>query len=235
MSPSLRRSKKKMEKVSIEGLPKPPSLVSGFSPPPEVDSDISPPPTSSDEILSRPPLAEKPSMSEEDKALLMYIEDDVTSDILKELAESRFGSFLTTTPPKKPVKIRPETLVIKQFRAAKDAYLSAGDKHLELKFYENASSLFSCAILCVFLSEDAFQAAHLMKDLGGTLPSRIVKSYMFQGVKMLLKAYLLKHPRYLRQAKDWLFKDPHHIYKEDQELIYRAIQITEHVVELVDE
>ncbi len=233
MSPLLRRSKKKSKKVSIKQLPHPPSLVNGFSPPPDNDSDLISPPTLSDEILSRPPIAEKSSRREEDKAFLSYIEDDVTLDILKELEESRFGSFLKAAPLKKPVIIKPESLVIQQFRAAKDAYLSAGDKHLELKFYENASSLYSCAILCVFLSEDAFQAAHLMKELGGKLPAGIVKRHIFQGVKMLLKAYLLKHPTYLRQAKEWLFKDPYHMYKEDQELIHRTIRLTEQVIELV--
>jgi hypothetical protein len=72
-----------------------------------------------------------------------------------------------------------------------------------------------------------------MKELGEKLPVGIVKSYIFQGVKMLLKAYLLKHPTYLRQAKEWLVKDPHHMYKEDQELLHRAIKVTENVVELV--
>ena len=233
MNPPLRRSKKESKKDFIEELPHPPPPVNSFFPPPKTESDLISPPTLSDEILTRPPIAEEPSILEDDETFLAHIEDDITMDILQELEESRFGSILKTIPPREPVIIKPEALAIQQFKAAKDAYLTAASKHLELKFYENASSLYSCAILCVFLSEGVFQAAHLMKKLGGELPAGIVKSYIFQGVKMLLKAYLLKHPTYLRQAKEWLFKDPDHMYREDQELIHRAIQITENVIELV--
>ena len=233
MTPPLRRSKKESEKTSIQGLPHPPPPINSFFPPPKTDSDLIPPPTLSDKILTRPPITEEPSIREEDETLLANIEDDITMDILQELEESRFGSFLKTVPPEKPVDIKPEALAIQQFKAAKDAYLTAASKHLEMKFFENASSLYSCAIICVFLSEGVFQATSLMKELGGRLPAGIVKSYIFQGAKMLLKAYLLKHPTYLRQAKESLFKDPDHMYREDQELIQRAIRITENVVELV--
>ena len=233
MSPLLRRPKKKSEKAPIEELPHPPPPVNDFFSPPRANSDFIPPSSLPDEILMRPPLAEEPFQREDDNTLLAYIEDDITMDILQELEESRFGSFLKTAPPKEPVVIEPEALAIQQFKAAKDAYLTAASKHLELKFYENASSLYSCAIICVFLSEGVFQAAHLMKELGGRLPAGIVKSYMFQGVKMLLKAYLLKHPSYLRQAKEWLFETPDHLYREDQEIIHRAIRVTENVIELL--
>jgi len=121
----------------------------------------------------------------------------------------------------------PKLRGFKKFKAAKEAYISAGEKHLELKFYENARCLFSCAVLCVLLGEDAFQAAHLMKELGSKLPSTIVNSHVFQGVKLLLKARLLKKSAYLKQAERWLFHDINHMYTEDRELIERAIRETE--------
>jgi hypothetical protein len=233
MSPLLKRPKKKSEKAPIEELPHPPPPTNGFFSPSRANPDFIPPSTLPEEILIRPPIAEEPSQREDDNTFLTYVEDDITTDILQELEESRFGSFLKTVPPKEPVVIKPEALAIQQFKDAKDAYLTAASKHLELKFFENASSLYSCAIICVFLSEGVFHAAHLMKELGGKLPAGIVKSYMFQGVKMLLKAYLLKHPTYLRQAKEWLFRNPEHLYREDQELIHRAIRVTENIVELL--
>jgi hypothetical protein len=79
-------------------------------------------------------------------------------------------------------------------------------------------------VLCVLLSEDAFQAAHLMKELGAKLPAKIVQSQVFQGVKLLLKANLLKNPSYMKQAEKWLFHDTDHMYNEDLELIQRAIR-----------
>ena len=223
MSPVLRRPKKKQARVSITDLPSPPSLEDELFDESLQYPILSPPPTLPEEILTRPPLLEEQAHTSIETISSMYIEDDITSDILRELAESGFGSDLSSIPAKKPVVLHIEEFAIEQFRAAKDAYLTAGKKHLELNFNENASSLYSCAVLCVFLSEDAFQAAHLMKELGTKLPSELVRSHIFQGVKLLLKANLLRDISYLKQAEKWLFYDTNHMYKEDQELIYRAI------------
>ncbi|PWI47012.1 hypothetical protein CEE45_14005 [Candidatus Heimdallarchaeota archaeon B3_Heim] len=231
MSPVLRRPKKKQARIPITDLPSPPSLEDELFAESLQYPILSPPPTLPEEILTRPPFLEEQVHSPIETISSMYIEDDLTSDILRELAESGFGSFLSSVPAKKPVVLHIEELAIKQFRAAIDAYLTAGKKHLELNFNENASSLYSCAVLCVFLSEDAFQAAHLMKELVTKLPSELVKSHIFQGVKLLLKVTLLRDISYLKRAEKWLFYDTNHMYKEDQELIHRAIHESKLVIE----
>ncbi len=225
MPPILRRPKKKLQKVSTTELPSPPSLEDRIYSQSVYYPILSPPPTLPEDILNRPPLLEESVsyIGPVDETLTFLIEDDLTSDILKEITEGGFGSILKSIPPQKPRVLHLEELVVKQFKAAKDAYLTAGEKHLELSFYENASCLYSCAVLCALLGEDAFQATHLMKELGTNLPGKIVKSHVFQGVKLLLKANLLKDPSYMKQAEKWLFHDTNHMYKEDQELIHRAL------------
>ncbi|MHA1978704.1 MAG: hypothetical protein ACW98I_17510 [Candidatus Hodarchaeales archaeon] len=231
MSPLLRRPKKKLQNNLIPDLPSPPSLEDKEYSQSVYYPILSPPPTVPEDILNRPPSFVESASDPEDNESMKYVKDDLTSDILKEITEGGFSSLLKGVPPKKPIVLHVEDLAIKQFKAAKDAYLSAGEKHLVLKFYENAGCLYSCAVLCVFLSEDIFQAAHLMKELGTQLPLNVIKSHIFQGAKLLLKANLLRNISYLKQAEKWMFQDRSHMYKEDQELIERAIRESKLAIE----
>jgi len=224
LAPTTRRTKKKNKKSSTTELPPPPNLNYDFS-------HLPPPPILSNDILSRPPLLEEPKSSKLQTGVLLSSDGEYDPDILKELEQSGFGSFLKAIPPKKQVTFRTESLAIEQFRAAIDAYLTAADKHLELNFIVNASINYSCAVLCVLLSEDAFQAAHLMKELGEKIPSCILRREIFQGVKMLLKANLLKNPEFIIKAEEWLYSDYDHLYEEDRILIRRAISYTEKFIE----
>lgn len=224
MVPTIRRTKKRTKKSSTAELPVPPN--------PSTDSSyLPPPPILSNDILSRPPLFEKLRSSKLQTGLDVSSDGEFSPDILSELEQSGFGSFLKAIPPKKPVSFRAESLIIQQYRAATNAYLTAADKHLELNFIENAAINYSCAVLCVLLSEDVFQAAHLMKELGEKIPSSILRSQIFQGVKMLLKANLLKNPEFLVKAEEWLFSNFEHLYKEDEILIRRATLHTEKFIE----
>lgn len=220
MVPTIRRTEKSSKKRSTAKLPTPPN--SSTDP-----SYLPPPPILPNDILSRPPLLEKPQSSKLHKGVDISSNGEYSPDILLELEQSGFGSFLKAIPTKKPVHFRTESLIIKQFRAATSAYLTAADKHLELNFVENAAVNYSCAVLCVLLSEDVFQATHLMKQLGEKVPFSIVRSQIFQGVKNLLKANLLKNPEFLVKAEEWLFSDTDHLYKEDGILLRRAISHTE--------
>lgn len=220
MVPTIRRIEKRSKKSSTVELPTPPNSRndSSYLPPPPILSNV---------ILSRPPLLEKPQSSNLQTKVDISSDGEYSPDILLELEQSGFGSFLKAIPQKKPVYFRAESLIIKQFRAATEAYLTAADKHLELNFVENAAVNYSCAVLCVLLSEDVFQAASLMKELGEKVPSSILRSQIFQGVKNLLKAYLLKNPEFLVKAEEWLFSDNEHMYKEDGILLRRAISHAE--------
>ena len=226
MPTSKRTFRRKDTKTDVKNLPPPPSVFdhppSSISPP----SGLPPPPSQSPEILSRPPLPEtlaKPASQELDAII---IQDNITSDILNELRQEDFGSFLQQVPEVKR-QLTLDEIEGPRFLAAKDAYLAAGRKHLELNFYANAAMNFSCAILSMYLGKDVYTAAHLMAELASTLPPPVVNSYFFQGGRLLLKGILLKNPSYLDQAEKWLLKDTDHLYTEDFDLIRRALRQAE--------
>ena len=227
MSPSKRSFRKKSIKTDIEDLPRPPSLLdqidSSFSPPP----NLPPPPIESQDILTRPPVPESPTKPFLREQYSFIIQDNITSDILDELRQADFGSFLHTVPEEKRPNLTLDEVESPLFLAAKDAYLAAGKKHLELNFYENAAMNFSCAILSMFLGLDVFAAAHLISEIAVNLPSSIVNSQVFQGAKLLLKGNLLKNSSFLIQGVKWLLKDPDHLYTEDKDLIHRAFRQSE--------
>jgi hypothetical protein len=224
MVPTNRQAKKTMKKGSTAELPILPNLNAD-------SSYLPPPPILSKDILERPPILEEPKFYKIQKGGVSSFNGEYGHDILSELEQSGFGSILRATPPKKPVNFKSETLVIEQFREATKAYLTAADKHLELNFIENAAVNYSCAVLCVLLSTDAFQAAHLMKELGEKIPSSIHRSQIFQGVKMVLKANLLKNPEFLVKAEELLLSDLERLYNEDRILIRRATSYTEKICE----
>lgn len=226
MSPSKHPTKRKDTKIDIDTLPKPPSV---FDHPPSsifTPSGLPPPPSQSQDILSRPPLPESPAKSALHKPDAVIIQDNITSDILNELRREDFGSFLQQIPEGKR-QLTLDEIEGPRFLAAKDDYLAAGRKHLELNFYENAAMNYSCAILSMYLGKDVFTAAHLMSELAIMLPPPIVNSYFFQGAKLLLKGILLKNPSYIDQAEKWLLKDTDHLYNEDIELIRRTLRQAE--------
>ena len=223
MVPTIRRTKKSTKKNFASEIPPPPNF--------NIDSSsLPPPPILSNDILSRPPLLENQISSKKQTEVLLQSEGEYGPDILSELEKSGFRSILKATPTDETVNFRAETLAIQQFRDASEAYLTAADKHLELNFIENAAVNYSCGVLCTLLSQDVFQAAHLMKELGEIIPSSIIRSQIFQGVKMLLKANLLKNPEFLVKAEEWLFSDLDRLYKEDQILIRRAMSYTENLI-----
>ncbi|MFX1282352.1 MAG: hypothetical protein ACFFB5_01805 [Promethearchaeota archaeon] len=231
MSPLKRSIKRKGSSSDVKDLPKPPSLLDHEYSSLYAPSDLPPSPTQPLDIIARPPFPEsttKPSISDQDSVI---IQDNITSDILNELRQEDFGSFLRNIPK----EIRPALTIDEverpRFLAAKDAYLAAGKKHLELKFYENAAMNYSCAILSMFLAKDVFAAAHLMAELASKIPPSIVNSYFYQGAKLLLKGNLLKDLSFLVQAEKWLLKDINHLYKEDTDLIRRALRQSEMNIE----
>ncbi|MHA1214050.1 MAG: hypothetical protein ACTSPG_02065 [Candidatus Hodarchaeales archaeon] len=232
MSPPRWAKTKKSDKKKIENLPDPPSFKNKPSPtydnpilsaPPPISPPLPPP----QDIIQRPPFPEpttRPPLEEEEPFQHL---DSVTNEILDELRKTDFGSFLQTVPKEEESKISSDEVNKKYYEAAKSAYLSAGQKHIELNFYENAARNFSCAVLCAFLGESVFEAAHLAAELAPSLPAAVLDSNSMQGVKFLLKANLLKSKNLLKQAETWLFKNKQYLYKEDEELIIRAIKHSE--------
>ncbi len=225
----------KRKKLKIKNLPQPPSPASQSDSPSSTHptgsneslSDLSPPPIFSRQIADRPPFPEPSEKSPSFKLESMIIEDDITGDLLDELREIGFGSFLENVPEVRRPEPSIDEVTSNRYISAKDVYLGAGKKHLELEFYENAAMNFSCAILCVFLAKDAFEASHTISKIASRLPSSIINSNSFQGVKLLLKSNLLKDVSLLEHAKDWLLKDSEHLFQEDKDVIFRSIRQSE--------
>jgi hypothetical protein len=217
---------KKKPKKPPEDLPSIPTTTSFSSPHLSRPPPLPPPPDFSQDIVSRPPFPEPPSspqtsLKERENE---PVPDDLTIDILDELRQTGFGSDLQHTPAEKaPVRTENE-MIRDRYIAAKEDYLTAGNKHLELSFIENAAVNYSCAALCSLMGEDVFQAAHLISELASFLPSSIVNSHIFQGIRLLLKAVLLKNPSFHVQAEKWLLQISERLYKEDVDLIQRALR-----------
>lgn len=225
----------KRKKLKIKNLPHPPSPASQRDSPSSTHpagsneplSDIPSPSIFSRQIEDRPPFPEPSERSPSFKHESIIIEDDITEDLLDELKEIGFGSFLENVPEVRRPEPSIDEVTSTRYIAAKDVYLGAGKKHLELEFYENAAMNFSCAILCVFLGKDAFEASHMISKIASRLPNSVINSYAFQGVKLLLKANLLKDLSLLEHAKDWLLKDSDHLFQEDKDVIFRTIRQSE--------
>ena len=107
-------------------------------------------------MIKRPPFPESSSQSAAKELESMVVADDLTGDILDELKNLGFGAVLETVTVKEPPSPSRDEVEHKIFMEAKDVYLGAGRKHMELGFKENAAMNFSCAILCIFLAKDEF-------------------------------------------------------------------------------
>jgi hypothetical protein len=208
------------KKGKLKDLPEPPSLDPIIEPP----AHLPPPPEFSRQIVQRPPFPEPQKRQPSESADSMAIADDLTGDLLDEIRELGFGAFLDPIPLEKTPEPSFDERTSARYLEAKDVYLDAGRKHQELDFTQNAAMNYSCAILCSFLGKDVFEASHIIKELASTLPPPIINNFAFQGVKMLLKANLLNDFSLLDHAKNWLLKNSDHLYKEDKDVILRAIK-----------
>ena len=117
----LRRRKKRSKKDKKTNLKSVPSLEDELYAESIYYPILSPPRVSPVDILKRPLSFNEPIAESVDYTPTTLIEDDVVSDILKELTEGGFSSLLKVAPRTKPRVLHVEELAIKQFRAAKDA------------------------------------------------------------------------------------------------------------------
>ncbi|MFX0087071.1 MAG: hypothetical protein ACFFAU_15540 [Candidatus Hodarchaeota archaeon] len=212
----------KGKKEKLKDLPEPPLFDTIIEPP----NNLPPPPGFSRQIVQRPPFPEPQVRQKSNKTDSMAIADDLTGDLLDEIRELGFGAFLDPIPLEKTPEPSFDERISARYLEAKEVYLDAGRKHQELDFTQNAAMNYSCAILCAFLGKDVFEASHIIKDLASTLPPPIINNFAFQGVKMLLKANLLNDFSLLDHARNWLLKDSDHLYKEDKDVILRAIKLS---------
>lgn len=189
-------------------------------------SILSPPPVFSKDISSRPPFPELPGPNRELVDEEAHpVTDDLTTDILEEMRQSRFGKDVLHATPEEKAPPPPSREIDRvRFAAAKKSYLEAGEKHLGMKFNDNAALNYTCAVICTLLGENRYEASTLMRELSKQLPQIIVNSSFFQGAKLLLKANLLEDAKFLAKAEGWLLRDEDRLFPEDKDLIYRALR-----------
>jgi hypothetical protein len=150
--------------------------------------------------------------------------DDLASEIHAELRQRDFASTMTKTPEKQAVPLSTDDLAKQHFRNSRREYIAAGNKHLELSFYDNAATNYACAILCDLIAEGIEKARHTMLTLSSTIPSAVAQNNFFDNVRLLLEAIRTKNYNFLTRAENLIRKNMGHLYPEDVAMVEKAIK-----------
>ena len=141
-----------------------------------------------------------------------------------ELRQREFGSTMKKIPEREAVSLSTQDLAKQHFRNSKQEYIEAGNKHLELNFYDNTATNYACAILCDFLGEGWQTARQTMLNLSSGIPSAVVENNFFDSVRLLLEAIRAKNYTFLTRAENFLKKNMEHLYPEDVAMVEKAIK-----------
>ncbi|MFX1517510.1 MAG: hypothetical protein ACFFC6_14485 [Promethearchaeota archaeon] len=206
---------------ALEGPPRQPALEGpprqqpdrGIAGPP----NLPPPPPFTGIVPSQP--SPQPV-----KGPVPIFNDDLANEIHAELRQRDFGSTMKKAPEREPVPVSTEDLAKRHFRSAKQEYIEAGNKHLELKFYDNAATNYACAILCDLISEGIESARRTMSGLSSNAPSAVAENNFFDNVRLLLEAIKAKNYNFLTRAESLLRKNMDHLYPEDVAMVEKAIK-----------
>ncbi|MFX0205472.1 MAG: hypothetical protein ACFFDT_05755 [Candidatus Hodarchaeota archaeon] len=151
-------------------------------------------------------------------------DDNLASEIHAELRQRDFGSTMKKAPERKAVSLSSDDLAKQHFRNAKQEYVEAGNKHLELNFFDNAATNFACAILCDLIGEGIEEARHTMLNFGSTVPSAVAENNFFDSVRLLLEAVRTKNHTFLTRAEKLIKKNMGHLYPEDVAMVEKALK-----------
>lgn len=195
----------------LEGPPKHPGQ--GLTGPP----NLPPPPP----ITGKVPVQPRQQPAKEPVPLF---DDNLASEIHAELRQRDFGSAMKKAPERKAVSLSSDDLTKQHFRSAKQEYVEAGNKHLELNFFDNAATNFACAILCDLIGEGIEEARHTMLNLGSTVPSAVTENIFFDSVRLLLEAVRIKNHTFLTRAEKHIKKNMGHLYPEDVAMVEKALK-----------
>ncbi len=205
------------EKQVFEGPPRKQSEKALTSPP----NLPSPPPSPfADNVSSQPPIGSQQPI----KPPASLFDDELANEIHSELRQRDFGSTMKKPPERKAVQVSTEDLAKQHFRNSKKEYIEAGNKHLELKFYDNTATNYACAILCDLLAEGWQTARQNMVNLSSGIPSAVVENDFFDNVRLLLEAIRTKNYTFLTRAVNVLKKNREHLYPEDVAMVEKAIK-----------
>lgn len=225
--------------------PSPPEALSELSGPPRESPPIRGPPiyegppkqphkkgvTSPSNLPSPPPLSEKfptppPISSEQSMKAPVPLFDDgaITDEIHAELRKRKFGSGMEKTPERKAASISTDELTKRHFRETRQDYIEAGNKHLELNFYDNAAINYACAIFCDLIVEGYQTARRTMSELSTGTPSSVTDNNIFDSARLIIEAIRTKNFNFLTRAERTYQSNTEHLYPEDIAIIERALK-----------
>ncbi|MFX0087263.1 MAG: hypothetical protein ACFFAU_16555 [Candidatus Hodarchaeota archaeon] len=173
----------------------------------------------------KPPF--KPSFSSEEPietTTPLFGSEDVTDEILDELKQKSFGSGLAKAPTRKAERKSADELAKRHFQDAKQNYIEAAKKHLELNFHDNAAVNFACATLCDLIAEGVKTARCTISELNTDMPSTVQDNVIFENVQLLIEATLKKNQIFLNRAEKALKSNMGHLYPEDIAIIESGLK-----------
>lgn len=209
-------------------LQEPPRLE---GPPREVSKDLYQGPPRED-IFSHPNLPPPPAFgntqysssssinkSTKEQINPLFGDENITDDILRELKQTSFGSDLEKAPAQKSERITVEEFNKTRFQETKQNYIAAGNKQLELNFYENAAINFACAILLDLISEGYEAASQTKTDLSRRKPAAMLDNPIFDSVRLIIEAVKTRNYTFFSRAEKNLMSRLEGMYPEDAAII----------------
>jgi hypothetical protein len=184
-------------------------------------SNLPSPPPLSGKIPSSPPISSEQSI----KAPVPLFDDGtITDEIHAELRKRKFGSDMKKTPKRKAASIPTDELTKRHFRETRQNYIEAGNKHLELNFYDNAATNYACAIFCDLIAEGWQAARRTMFELSTGTPSSVMDNNIFDSARLIIEAIRTKNFNFLTRAERTLQSNTEHLYPEDIAIIERVLK-----------
>ncbi len=188
------------KKTSFSSPPKLPGPPRVFSPPPfdqSKSSELPPPPFQDTKPFSGklPRFEERPSH--------IFGDEAITDEIQSELRMRSFGSnMLEKTPAASTAPWKStEDLTRIHFQESRRDYIEAGNKNLELNFFEYAATNYACAILCDLISSGVDKARQTFTQLSTGKPSGVVDNVIFENTQLLIEATRTKNFTFLTRAE----------------------------------
>lgn len=208
-------------------IPGPPR--ESFSPPIREPTIFQGPPRQSHtkDVTSPSNLPPPPPLSSEQSTIdpaPLFGNEIIGDEILAELKQKKFGSDMKKVPERKAAAISTEELTRRHFRDTRQDYIEAGNKHLELNFYDNAATNYACAILCDIIGGGWQRARRTMSDLSTGTPSAVTDNIIFEGVRLIIEAIRTKNFTFLTRAERTLRSNTENLYPEDVAIIERALK-----------
>ncbi len=207
--------------TELTGPPRPAEFIG--PPPPGLGAhpNLPPPPVLSTKSTSRPFFTSEEPI---ETTTPLFGSEAVTDEILDELKQKSFGSVLAKAPARKTERKSTDELAKRHFQDAKQNYIEAAKKHLELNFHDNAAVNFACAILCDLIAEDINTAHRTISKLDTDMPSTVRDNVIFENVRLIIEAIRTKNQIFLNNAEKALKSNMGQLYPEDIAIIESGLK-----------